>query len=247
MANPFSAFRQSKRLASLVALIGALAAPAMPAFAQATLFLPEFRTLGLGQTATELNPSTFENFACGTNGGLPGQPLTGFVDFMQCPPEEGNGFREVYVEYNTTNNPISRSFRERNPYEVWLPRFGLTRMASFPVVLSVLFDEAGVVRIFRVVSESRALPEEKERAHLLADRVMPTYVGLTEWACVETAPGADAGPVGFRYINRVCTKTLDGKFVRIEQRYLTNAAGAIDAYTRWEVYDASLPPEILPD
>jgi hypothetical protein len=225
------------------AAVFALAVLSLPASAQT--FSPEFRTLGLGQTASELNATTFENFACGTNGGLPGQSLTGFADYAQCPPEEGNGFREVYVEYNTTNNPISRSFRERNSYEDWLPRYGLTRMASFPVVLSVLFDETGVVRVFRVVSETRALPEERERAHLLANRVMPNYG--EDWTCVDTPPAAGEGPVGFQFINRVCNKTMDGKLVHVEQRYLTDPAGAIDAYTRWEVFDASLPPEILPD
>ena len=37
----------------------------------------------------------FRGFACGSNGGAPRQPLSGFADFTRCRPE-ASGLREVY-------------------------------------------------------------------------------------------------------------------------------------------------------
>ncbi|MCC6981677.1 MAG: hypothetical protein IT535_00250 [Bauldia sp.] len=213
--------------------------------ASAQTFSPEYRTLGIGQAAAEINTFGFENFACGSNGGPPGPPLAGWTDFMQCPPEP-SGLREVYVEYNTTSSPLSQAFRERNPEELWLQRYGITRMGNFPVALSLLFDETGTARLFRVVTDSRASDEDKERSHLLAQRVMPNY-GLDGWRCADRPAGPGQSAVGDVFYDQVCTKMVDGKYVRIEaHQYRVEGQPLVDAMTRWEVYDASLPPSALP-
>src|SRR5271169_6623341 len=44
-------------------------------------------------------PPQFQAFACGSNGGSPRAPLTGWADFKRCPPE-ADGLHEVYFEYD---------------------------------------------------------------------------------------------------------------------------------------------------
>jgi hypothetical protein len=223
----------------------------------AAAFEPEFRELGLGADAATLSTEGYEGFACGTNGGPPGLLLTGWADFMKCAPEPQNGLREVYAEFGTRIGRISELFREQFGEELWLQQYGGTRMANFPVVLSLLFDDAGVVRAFRVVTDTRAAIEDRGRASLLRQRVMPMY-GEGGWDCLDRPPGPGETGVGDVYINQVCRKTLDGKYVRIETHFFRRAGqtgvdingqfvpGEYDSLTRWEVFDASLPANSLP-
>ena len=54
--------------------------------------------LKLGTPATAL-PSGFGEYACGTNGGPPSQPLSGWGDFRRCRLEP-SGLHEVYFRYD---------------------------------------------------------------------------------------------------------------------------------------------------
>jgi hypothetical protein len=239
------------RIAVAGLLVGGASSPAFSAE-----FEPEFRTLGLGQTAAELATEEYENFACGTNGGPPGQVLDGWTDFMQCAPEP-SGLREVYVEFGTRVGRIAELFREQFGEELWLQQFGGTRMANFPVVLSLLFDEAGVVRGFRVVTDTRAPLEDRGRAYLLRFRVFPMY-GDEGWTCIDRPPAPGETGVGDTYLNQVCTKSTEGKYVRVEAHFFRRPGqtgvdvngqfvpGEFESLTRWEVFDASLPPQALP-
>lgn len=220
-------------------------------------FAPEFRQLGLGVDAATLATDGYEGFACGTNGGPPGLTLTGWADYMKCAPEPASGLHEVYAEYGTRIGRISEMFREQFEEELWLQQYGGTRMANFPVVLSLLFDDAGIARGFRVVTDTRAAIEDRGRAYLLRQRVMPMY-GDGEWDCIDRPPKPGESGVGDVFINQVCKKTLDGKYVRIETHFFRRPGqtgvdvngqfvpGEYDSLTRWEVFDASLPAAALP-
>src|SRR5437899_5232109 len=56
--------------------------------------------LKLGEPiAAQPSPDEFRGFACGSNGGAPRQPLTGWRDFARCRAEP-DGLHEVYFEYD---------------------------------------------------------------------------------------------------------------------------------------------------
>jgi hypothetical protein len=111
--------------------------------------------LKLGQpVSAQPAPEQFRGFACGSNGGPPRQPLTAWDDFRRC-PAEGDGLREVYFEYDDEYEYIARA--RDLPREV--SRWAGTTEAGFPVVVSALFDAAGILAAIRVVTDSR--PEHR--------------------------------------------------------------------------------------
>ena len=234
-------------------LLIAIAWWATAAASPAAEFTPEFRTLGLGQKATELSTEGYENFACGTNGGPPRMALEGWADFMKCPPEE-NGLREVYVEFGTAIGRLAELFRDTYGEELWIQQYGGTRVANFPVIMSLLFDEEGVARGFRVVTDPRAPVEDRGRAYLLRFRIFPLY-GSEGWDCVDRPPAAGETGVGNTYLNQVCRKEVDGKRVRVEAHFFRRPGqtgvdanglfepGQYESMTRWEVFDATLPEQ----
>ena len=107
--------------------------------------------LKLGQPASaQPAPDQFRGFACGSNGGPPRQQLSSWADFRRC-PAEASGLREVYFEYDDEYEYIARA--KDLPREV--SRWAGTTEAGFPVVVSALFNDDGVLKLIRVVTDSR--------------------------------------------------------------------------------------------
>src|SRR6059058_4515190 len=111
--------------------------------------------LKLGQPVTaQPGAQEFRSFACGSNGGPPRQPLTGWSDFARCRAEP-NGLHEVYFEYDDELEYIARARDLEREITRW---FGTTE-AGFPIVTSALFDATGVLKGIRLVTDSR--PEHR--------------------------------------------------------------------------------------
>jgi hypothetical protein len=107
--------------------------------------------LRLGQPISAQPASDeYRGFACGSNGGPPRQQLSGWSDFRRCPAEAG-GLREVYFEYDDEYEYVARA--RDLPREV--SRWAGTTEAGFPVVVSALFDDDGMLKGIRVVTDSR--------------------------------------------------------------------------------------------
>src|SRR5262249_56907761 len=75
-------------------------------------------------------------------------------DFKRCATDV-DGLREVYFEYDDEYEYIARA--KDLPREV--ARWAGTTEAGFPVIVSALFDEAGVLRGIRIVTDAR--PEHR--------------------------------------------------------------------------------------
>jgi len=107
--------------------------------------------LKLGEPiAAQPSPTEVRGFACGSNGGAPRQPLTGWRDFARCRAEP-DGLHEVYFEYDDELEYIARARDADREITRWA---GTTEVA-FPVVVSALFDTAGVLRAIRMVTDAR--------------------------------------------------------------------------------------------
>src|SRR5712691_10114894 len=111
--------------------------------------------LKLGEPiAAQPSPNEYRAFACGSNGGAPRQPLTGWSDFARCRAEP-SGLHEVYFEYDDENEYIARA----RDLDREISRWAGTTEVAFPIMVSALFDAKGVLKGIRLVTDPR--PEHR--------------------------------------------------------------------------------------
>jgi hypothetical protein len=107
--------------------------------------------LRLGQPiAAQPAAEDFRAFACGADGGPPRQRLAGWRDFARCKPN-ADGLHEVYFEYDDEYEYIARA--RDLPREI--ARWAGTTEGGFPVIVSALFDDGGVLAGIRLVTDPR--------------------------------------------------------------------------------------------
>jgi hypothetical protein len=174
----------------------------------------EIWDLKLGTPAAAL-PSGFGEFACGTNGGPPSQPLSGWGDFRRCRPEP-NGLREVYFRYDDELEYWAKA----NELPAEIERYSGTKVYDFPVVLSALFDDSGTLAALRIVSDPRDTTRSRDEAYTLRNFLTARF-GRDGWSCTDLPPGDGEEPVARTFIKQDCRKTLDGQALAVMQtRYL---------------------------
>jgi hypothetical protein len=166
--------------------------------------------LKLGTPATAL-PSGFGEYACGTNGGPPSQPLSGWGDFRRCRPEP-SGLREVYFRYDDELEYWAKA----NDLPTEIERYSGTKVYDFPVVLSALFDDGGMLAGLRIVSDPRDTTRSRDEAYTLRNFLNARF-GRDGWACTDLPPGEGEEPVGRTFIKQDCQKTLDGPVLAVLQ------------------------------
>jgi hypothetical protein len=161
----------------------------------------------------------FGNFACGANGGPPRQPLGGWSDYIRCAAEPG-GLHEVYFEYDDEYEFVARA---RNlPREV--ARWAGTTEAGFPIMASALFDDAGVLRAVRIVTDSRpdyrndtteAGLKKRAGAYQLGG-VMAARHGIEAARDCKPLPAAEGeSAVGGLFVKLACDMTDKERGIRI--------------------------------
>ncbi|MCC6982346.1 MAG: pentapeptide repeat-containing protein [Bauldia sp.] len=156
------------------------------AFAQAPL--PGMRSdrpptvwdLPLGAHARELPADPFIDFACGTNGGPPSTPLTGWTDFARCRAEPATGFHEVYFRYDDEPEYWARA---RYLIEQ-IAFYQYTTVFDIPVIVSLLFDADGFLVGHRIVSDPRVPEGMRENGSSLAGILRARY-GEELFDCVD--------------------------------------------------------------
>ena len=172
-------------------------------------------SLKLGTPASKLLNKDFIDYACGSNGGPPQEPLAGWSDYNKCKPEP-NGLREVYFRYDDELEYWARAHRART----LLAQYGGTKVLDFPVIVSGLFDQEGTLAGLRIVTDPRASPPERKQAYTLSNFFKARY-GSEGWTCTDTPPAPGETPVGTLYINQRCTTLAkDDARVVLETRFL---------------------------
>ena len=202
----------------------------------------------IGEKAAEI-PDAFVNYACGTGGGPPSIPLANFAKFEKCRPD-ANGLREVYFEYDDELEYWARAL----DLKAEIRMYAGTSAYEFPVVASVLFDDAGLVKGERLVTDPRQqLSRDRNEFWVLADFIRHRF-GDDGWVCKDLTPNAGESPAGSNFIKNHCEKTSRGVHLVLEQRYFQKKGQQfVDPYTgkartedyesetRFEMYDAALP------
>jgi len=226
-----------------VATLLAIAATA-GGFAQAPSGDGEIHGLKLGLRAATMTLDGWGQLSCGSDGGPPRQDLDGWADFNKCAPE-ANGLHEVTARFDDEAEYVAKA--------LGVPGYAAgrtgTRVAGHPVVLSALFDDGGILRGIRMVSDPRATPVERRMAHLLGVAVINRY-GADGWTCTDlpAAPGESA--VGGVFIKRRCVKGLPGQALMVETHFLRKPGqrdidpetgdytrGEFESWTRFELFD----------
>jgi hypothetical protein len=176
--------------------------------------------LKLGQPiSAQPPPSEFGSFACGANGGPPRQPLSSWSDFMRCPAEPG-GLHEVYVEYDDEYEFVARA--RDLPREI--ARWAGTTEAGFPVMASALFDDGGVLRAIRIVTDSRpdyrndateANLKKRAGAYLFGG-IMAARYGIEAARHCTSLPAAEGeSAVGSLFVKLVCELTDRARGIKV--------------------------------
>jgi hypothetical protein len=148
-------------------------------------------------------PNAFVDYACGNNGGPPSLPLTGWRDFRRCRPE-ANGLREVYFRYDDELEYWARA----NSLIDQMEQYAGTKTYGFPIVVSALIDDGGVVRGIRIVSDPRYDSQNRDEAFLLKNFLTARF-GRDRWACEELAPEPGETPFDGQFIKTRCRKAID--------------------------------------
>jgi hypothetical protein len=163
----------------------------------------EIWDLKLGMSVTDL-PDEFTDYACGNNGGPPSTALTGWKDFKRCRPEPG-GLREVYFRYDDELEYWAKA----NQFATEIRKFSGTKVFDFPVVLSGRFDDNGILKGIRIVSDPRDTSRDREEAYLLRNFLNARY-GREDWDCVDLPAEDGETPVFRTFIKQRCKKTVEG-------------------------------------
>jgi hypothetical protein len=210
----------------------------------------ELRGLRLGMQAATMSADGFDDFACGSNGGPPRAPLSGWADFHECRPE-ASGLHEVYVRFDEQQAYQAKAFGDPTlPSEA-----NGTRVAGHPVILSVLFNDAGIAQEIRIVTDPRAPLSLRRMAQLLRLRVIAHY-GEEGWTCIELPAEPGETPVGKIFIKQRCEKTTPEHHLVMQARLLRKPGqtdydpatkefrpGQFESSTRLEIMDPSLKPD----
>lgn len=160
-------------------------------------------------------PSEFRGFACGSNGGPPRQPLAGWHDFARCRAEP-DGLREVHFEYDDEFEYIARA----RDLDREITRWAGTTELAFPIVVSALFDDAGILKGIRIVTDAR--PEHRNDiteanlrkrvdAYLLGG-IMASRFDIVPARDCESLPAAEGeSAVGTVFVKQLCEKAEGGR------------------------------------
>jgi hypothetical protein len=179
--------------------------------------------LKLGQpVAAQPSAAEFRGFACGADGGPPRAQLSGWIDFRRCPAAP-SGLHEVYFEYDDEYEYIARA--KDLPREV--SRWAGTAEAGFPVMVSALFDDSGVLRGIRIVTDPcpehrndliEADRKKRSEAYLLGG-IMAARYGIEAARDCRVLPAADGeSAVGTQFVKQSCERIDAAQGVRIAVR-----------------------------
>jgi len=164
------------------------------------IYAPSVWDLPLGAHASELPTDEFINFACGTNGGPPSLPLTGWQGFTQCRPD-ATGLYEVYFEYD---NELELWAKARQ-LTVQAATYEYTSVYAVPVIASALFDGDGFMMALRIVTKPDIPDELRELAVTLGGFIRSRF-GVDGWSCTDLPRVDGEQPFNDRYEKQVCRK-----------------------------------------
>lgn len=210
VARSFAASNGATGLFGFVVAIAILIGASGTPFAQIAGERPvrhEVWDIPLGASIASL-PDDYVDYACGTNGGPPSTPLTGWKDYRRCRPD-ANGLREVYFRYDDELEYWAKA----NNLTAQMEQYVGTKAYGFPITVSALVGDdgqgAGVVRGIRIVSDPRDPTGDRDEAYLLRNFVNARF-GREGWQCTDIAAEPGETAVTGIFIKQHCEKDIEG-------------------------------------
>ena len=181
--------------------------------ANQNLELVDIWDIKLGMMYSDIPTKDFMFFACGTNGGPPSRPLKNkFEDYHLCKSDKFD-LKEVYFEYDD-----EAYFWAMAQNDTHSAGFQGTKVFSHPVILSLLFDDDGVVKGVRIVTDDRATHRERMGATALFIKFENIF-GKDPWECIDHDPADGESPVAGRFIKKSCIKFKNDKTILLMGNY----------------------------
>lgn len=216
---------------------------ALPAYGQGRAKRVGVFDIPLDKPAAEL-PDAFIDYACGTNGGPPSRPLRSFADYATC-PADANGMHEVYFRYDDEWEYVARALEQEKEIQIYRG----TQVYDYPIIASVLFNDAGIAKGLRIVTDPRDTEVRGRNEFWSMGNFLKQRFDEVDWNCVDLPRGDGENAVGSYFIKNHCEKIADGYHLIVEQQYLQkkgqtfiNPANgqveteAFDSWTRFEMY-----------
>ncbi len=175
--------------------------------------------LPLGQPFTELATEGLVNLACGTAGGPPSLPLSGWWDYSKCPPDDETGLHEIYFEYENINLYIGLAHYETNATTFTVVA------GDFPAVVSALFTDDGFLGGLRIVTDNDVADGERSRAYTLLYYLLSFFPGAT-FDCVDEDPEEGQTPVGPAFVKSRCVAMTADTAYSLEADFFRRAGEA---------------------
>ncbi len=239
-----------RRRASLWAIAGLVAFGAATATAQPSIKVRIWE-LQLGTPVTELPPQYLDPH-CGTNGGPPSIALAGWADFGSCPAEPATGLHEVWFTEDDELEYVARAYRTQG-FDPGPSSANV--LLNHKVIYSLLVDDDGLVRGYRVFTDSRETESYRFDADFVGEALRGLY-GYTSFECTDLAREEGERAVEGHYVNRICIAIIDGRHITIERRLLRKpgqtvfnpvtrqaTVGYFESSTQLEVVAADLVPD----
>jgi hypothetical protein len=187
----------------IVAALGVLSgAPSHAAGADERPTRHEIWDIKLGAKVDAL-PDDFIDYACGTNGGPPGLPLSGWKDFRRCRAEP-SGLREVYFRYDDELEYWAKA----NNLAPQMEQYVGTKTYGFPITVSALIDDKAEARGIRIVTDPRDPSGDRDEAYLLRNFLNSRF-GRDGWQCQDLAAEEGETAVTGVFIKQRCEKQID--------------------------------------
>jgi hypothetical protein len=166
----------------------------------------------LGTPIAALPLDQFVDPACGNNGGPPSRVLSGFADFVLCPLDKSTGLHEVWFRYDDELEYVARARRS----EIMIRLYQANVLGGFPIITSLLIDDAGLVQGYRIVNDPRAPGSLRIEAYGLAE----LFKGLVAPGldCTELPAAEGERPIEDLFVKQICEVKADGQVTRIEAR-----------------------------
>lgn len=240
----------SRPLFAHALFVAALALSASGAIAQQTQHRTNILDLKLGTAAADLPEEAFIDYACGTNGGPQGKLVGSFRDFATCAPE-ASGLHEVTFRYDDELEYRLLAKGDATGAEM----NGGTTISDFPIYASALFDDAGILRGLRAVTDDRATLRNRSNSYVMAD-FLQNYFGRENFACTDREPSNGQEPLAGIYVDQTCSATTDGMLIYTEAHMFRKAGqtevnahtgklnrGQFDSSARLEIRESGAPAD----
>ena len=174
----------------------------------------EIWDIQLGAKVADL-PDDYIDYACGTNGGPPSTLLTGWKDYRRCRPDP-SGLREVYFRYDDELEYWAKA----NNLAAQMEQYVGTKTYGFPINVSVLISDDGVVRGIRIVTDPRDPTGDRDEAYLLRNFLNARF-GRDDWQCDDQPAEPGETAVSGIFVKQRCTKEMaDGSRGLLVTRHL---------------------------